>query len=469
MTNIKSVVSSIIFLVLLCIFSCVCLPLSDAFHKDVPITLLFLFIGIFSSIGMTVNSQSRAFSIRFVFYFYCFSFMFCAGITQFATGKFCWEFRPATEEVQAANLYIILFLIIFSISNVKIFKEKNAQKKFSLLLHKQHRFKIIPFMLIEIVLLVCGLYAIIRGGGIKMLFSRESFSAYSFSSIINNTAINQIVSAAITSSCIFCMVLSLNQLKIRKGIQSVLLVGMAAVAMFINVPPLAVPRFSFVCAYGGIFLYFSKWIKKGRRFAYILAFGLLIVFPALNAFRFASGKITLEMIQASMGKIGDNFTNADYDSYTMLVYCLRYVNVYGITYGSQLLGALLFFVPRNIWGSKPMGSGSLIIKSLAPSYINQNVSCSFIGEGYLNWGGLGVCVFAFLLSKISKKADDLYWEKERYIDGCFKNIYSYTALFSLFLFRGDLMSSTAFLTGMIVVTIFLSYLFREQSFVKINK
>ena len=155
MTKIKSVVSSIIFLVLLCIFSCVCLPLSDAFHKDVPITLLFLFIGIFSSIGMTVNSQSRAFSIRFVFYFYCFSFMFCAGITQFATGKFCWEFRPATEEVQAANLYIILFLIIFSISNVKIFKEKNAQKKFSLLLHKQHRFKIIPFMLIEIVLLVC--------------------------------------------------------------------------------------------------------------------------------------------------------------------------------------------------------------------------------------------------------------------------------------------------------------------------
>ena len=41
MTNIKSVVSSIIFLVLLCIFSCVCLPLSDAFHKDVPITLIY--------------------------------------------------------------------------------------------------------------------------------------------------------------------------------------------------------------------------------------------------------------------------------------------------------------------------------------------------------------------------------------------------------------------------------------------
>lgn len=461
MSKTVKTISSSIFFILLCVFACVCLPLGTAFRKDSFVSTLFLTIGFMSAIGMITSSSSRSFSIRFIFYFYCFAFLFCAGITQFATGKFCWAFTPSIQEVERANIYVIVFMFIFAISKIKISRGLSIQKPQRFFSFGKVTFKIVPFLFIELLLLLLGTSAFIRGGGIAMFFSRELFSKNSFVAFIDNKAFGQIVDAVITAGCIFCTILSLNLLK-QKSRYSMILVILSIVTMLINIPPLAVARFSMVSAYGSIFLYFSSWIKKGKRFAYILSFGLLVVFPALNAFRYDGGEITIEVIQKSIGEITSNFTNADYDSYTMLVYSLRYVETYGVTYGRQLVGVLLFFIPRSLWAGKPGGSGSMIIESLAPSYINPNVSCSIIGEGILNFGFLGILLFAFILGKISTKLDDYYWNKTINKDCCFKNIYSYMVFFALFMFRGDLMSTTAFLVGMIVSTIAFSCLFKDK-------
>ena len=389
--------------------------------------------------------------------------MFCAGITQFACKNYCWEFEATRNEVLIANIYIIIFILVFAISRIKIFPQKVVGTK-NITLDGKSQIVCRDGLLfgIEFFMLATGGYAIAKNG-FSILFSRELFGSNSFSSLISNSALRQVVSAIINATCMFCVVLSLNNIKKRRTAKGVLFLIVALIDLLINVPPLAVPRFAFAGIYGGIFLYFSKRLKKGRKFAYILFFGLLVVFPALNAFRYISNGLDLKRINESFGEITNNFTRADYDSYTMLLYSIRYIRTYGITYGKQLLGAILFFIPRTLWSQKPGGSGALIIECLAPSYINPNVSCPIIGEGLINFGFVGVLLFSFVIGKCSKAMDDLYWNKTKKTSDCYNCIYSYITLFSLFMFRGDLMSSIAFLMGMVMITIFLSVLFRKKT------
>ena len=184
----------------------------------------------------------------------------------------------------------------------------------------------------------------------------------------------------------------------------------------------------------------------------------------MNAFRgIYTEDVTWDFIKKSMGTISNNFATADYDAYTMLVYTIRYTREYGITWGRQLLGVLLFFVPRSMWNEKPGGSGATIIEQMAPSYINPNVSCPIIGEGVMNFGFVGVVIFAIALSKVISSLDDAYWNTWRYSDCFEKLMYPVMVLFALFLFRGDLMSSFAYLFGMVISMLGVAYFYRNKS------
>ena len=459
----KNIVSSLIFLIFIIVFICLFVPVDKAYRQDSLITVLFLLMGGLAACGMIISLFSRAFSVRFIFWLFCFAFLFCGGMTQFADNRFCWEFIPTKEEILYANGYILLFMAVFALSGISVLRVKKSRRAaLSRLLESNLRLNTVLFLSLQVILLLCGGYAL-RARGLAILFSRELFDTYSFSSMIASSSIRSVVGAVINSVCMCCAILAMEQFKKRENVRNAFFMVLALITLLIHVPPVAVPRFTFAGVYGGIFLYTFDWIKKGKRFAYILILGLFMIFPMLNAFRYASSDgISLELIRSSIGEVTENFKKADYDAYTMVVYSVRYVQTHGITWGKQLLGAALFFVPRKLWPGKPEGSGSMIISEMAPSYINSNVSCPIVGEGILNFGVAGVLLFSFLLGKIAGKIDRLYWERWNRNRSCGGIMYCYVILFALLLFRGDLMSSTAFLTGMVVTTIAFCFLFRER-------
>jgi hypothetical protein len=43
---------------------------------------------------------------------------------------------------------------------------------------------------------------------------------------------------------------------------------------------------------------------------------------------------------------------------------IKYSEIESITYGRQLVGALLFFVPSSLWPNKPIGSGTLVAENM---------------------------------------------------------------------------------------------------------
>jgi len=82
----------------------------------------------------------------------------------------------------------------------------------------------------------------------------------------------------------------------------------------------------------------------------------------------------------------------------------------------------------------------------------------FPAEGYINFGIIGILLFAFILSLISKITDNWY----KYND--LRLFFSLFVCFHMvFMLRGDLMSSFAYLIG-ILLAIFFVPLFLNRIF-----
>lgn len=451
--------ASVLFVIVFCM---VCLPMEEAIAKNAFIAAQFFAIAIISTIGMLNSTRKNPFSLRMVFWFFCFAFMFCAGITQFAKNAFRWEFVAQENEVITANFYVLIFMIIFALSDMIRSKSKKKRN------HKintakapiRNRRGLTAFILI--VLLIIGLFPIFQSG-FSILFIRSQFEKLSITSYISNGSLGMIVGALLRGSVLSVSLLAIRGFIQRKKFADVVMCIFALSVCFIHLPPLGIPRYTMAYVYGGMFLYATKIAKKKRVLLCILFFGLLVIFPAMNAFRgLYTEVVTWDFIEKSMGNISDNFATADYDAYTMLLYSIRYTREYGITWGRQLLGVLLFFVPRSVWPAKPGGSGATIIEQMAPSYINPNVSCPIIGEGVMNFGFMGVVIFAIVLSKVLSSVDNAYWNTWRHSD-CFGNLmYPVLVLFALFIFRGDLMSSFAYLFGMVVSMLGFAHLYKRK-------
>ena len=202
--------------------------------------------------------------------------------------------------------------------------------------------------------------------------------------------------------------------------------------------PTAVPRFAAAAIYLPFLLVFCPFLQKGQRFSFIMVLGVLVVWPFLNIFRnFSFDKEVTFTLRL------DEFATENFDSFSSLA---RVVCHGIITYGYQLLGVFLFWVPRSIWPSKPVGSGAFMAEEL--NFDFDNVSCNFFAEGYINFGILGLILFACILGCLISKIDNSYWNLYSTKKTNLFNGFYFLALGMLvFIMRGDALSSFAYTIG----------------------
>lgn len=225
------------------------------------------------------------------------------------------------------------------------------------------------------------------------------------------------------------------------------------VLMLIAAPPTGMPRFSAAAMYLPVFLFLFPRFQKKYNFIFLVVLGLLVVFPFLDVFRyFTADGLSLSSFRLSF----DQFEALHFDSYSMFMRVMK-SNV--ITYGRQLLGVLFFFVPRSLWPNKPIGSGHYIGEVEWLEF--TNLSMPFLGEGYINFGIIGVLFFIVVLAFITGKVDSWYW-----LGNGKREIHSsilYIMLLGLFLLvlRGDLMSSFAYVCGFVTSNIVVKKILRH--------
>jgi len=389
-----------------------------------------LIIGFTSLIMIILEARKTMYSLHLIHWLFHFSFFFIAPIIQYLHNKFMWG-NLTSDDLNVlikANILIILWqwvwIIIAIITEKKhIFKENTDE------FGTQIGISSLRFFIL-FVLCVIDLFYFVQIIGFGGLFARGSEKLFS-----DNSSLNQIIYNVGKSLPIVLLVASYyqKQVKQNKKTWSFMILISAVLVLLLNFPT-AVSRFWMATVYIGIILTFFKF-KSKNLFTYLLICGLLILFPILGSTRHASNLNDWINIMLTNGYT-NNILTGDYDAFSMINHTIRYIDIYGVTYGHQLLGALLFFIPRTFWESKPIGSGPTVSEGLGLSF--DNISNPLISEGLINFGLPGLFIFAFLFSFATKKLDLHFWSNGNSI---FKILYPFYIGLFFFMMRGDLLST----------------------------
>lgn len=211
------------------------------------------------------------------------------------------------------------------------------------------------------------------------------------------------------------------------------------VLMLVCLFPTSLARYAIVLYWLPLALLLFPQLYRRHLFVSLMLVGLLFVFPFLGNFRYFSGDISFEF---SLDYL--NTMNFDASQEFMIL-----MNYHFVTYGKQLLGALLFFIPRAIWHGKPVGSGATLA-SLQPGAW-ANISMPFIGEGYINFGVIGVFMFTIVLAVLASLADKTFWgAADLNHRKSFGPFYFVLVGGAVFFMRGDLMSSFSFIVAALI-------------------
>lgn len=203
-------------------------------------------------------------------------------------------------------------------------------------------------------------------------------------------------------------------------------------------------RYNMACIYGAVLILICPTLFDKRGVFPVLFFlAFLVVFPAANAYRSETFALSMfgEAVAGALRNLPHGFCAVDYDAYSMVARTLSYVGDVGTTDGYQLLGALLFFVPRSVWPSKPEGSGNLVC--VAQGQAQLNISSPLPAEGLVNFGIVGLIAFAILAALICRELDSWFAESSSSL----RLFYPFACMLLFFMMRGDLLSSFAFSVG----------------------
>ena len=132
---------------------------------------------------------------------------------------------------------------------------------------------------------------------------------------------------------------------------------------------------------------------------------------------------------------------------------MEYVDNYGFSYGYQLLGGLLFFVPRSIWTVKPYSSGQVIGEYLIGFYDFSfaNISNPLVSESYINFGLVGVLITPIILAFFL-----LYMIRWLNGESYLKKIMAfYFAMHLIFLLRGDFTNGFAYYIAPLLAVVYI--------------
>lgn len=224
----------------------------------------------------------------------------------------------------------------------------------------------------------------------------------------------------------------------RPGV--IVLVGL----MVLTVSPLGIPRTLAGALYIPLLvLAFLPKLAGKYSLLCILTSAILIAAPVADIFRrvLQPG----EVINLAANFNLDYFFAGHFDAFQ------NFVQVVDLGYSSegwQIVGALLFWVPRAVWPGKPIGT-SFDFAEFA-GWRASNVSFPLHADLYVDFGVLGVVVGMFALGFIYKSVDN-YLTKSQTAGGLNRHVFLIAqfelSILGIYLLRGAFLSSLAFTMG----------------------
>lgn len=218
-------------------------------------------------------------------------------------------------------------------------------------------------------------------------------------------------------------------------------------------------------------IFFPFLFNTNKKIFLILLFSLLVLFPLLTiithtkeirdiyGFQYVVNQIDLKFV------LYESFNKLHYDAFANLIASIEYINSFGVSFGKQLFGSILFFLPRSFWLDKPLPSGMEIGNYLIDYHEMwfNNISLPLVAEGLLDFGIVGIILFSFLLARIL-----IFFERWIEEDIFLKKIIGiYFSYHMIYILRGDLMTAVAYFAGpflaIYVLPNFIKFFFKKRN------
>lgn len=430
-----SPVSSLSFFLILAATYAIWIWYADQRASDTPTVLWFACIGIVSLAMLAIDISRHPYSLVSMGWAFLFLFVGVAGTWQFVNDAMLYSDQLATNSTIHAALFAISLWIVFLALGVWL---GSRQLRAGQVVPRRWDRPVGDsgaFVVAATLFSLAIVTYLLSQGGADMLLSREATGA----ALKRKTLAETQLTAALRNFPLY--IFALSALYSRKTGKLKLLVAAQLLLVLLSNSPLAIPRFNVAVVYLGLLLLLLPSFGKGVRFIATFLGAFILVFPFLSIFRRApADEMSAFTALDKAGGLVFGFDSGDYDTFSMIAYTIAYLSDFGSTFGYQLLGPLMFFVPRTIWPDKPIGTGAHILT--AYGYDFTNGSGPLVAEGLINFGLAGVLLFATIFGYLSAKLDRYYWTLSR-LDAQtpFKLFYPFMIPLYFFMNRGDLLSS----------------------------
>lgn len=426
------------------------------------ITGILCVLSFFSATMLSYSLASDGVSLRVIYWFYSFFFLGIIPIFQHSTGL--WRFSVPDWPIPYAVAIIFVGHVSFIIGYKKgvlkqKFKIRPTDKPIAVREVSVPRLILATFISTCITLTLIAIYGFNPSGSVV----REAFG-YQFGPV---ESITEFLVRPTIFFLLLIMVFRLRGQKKSAFIKIILVVLLINILLIIS--PIAGNRsMIFFLYFGLLVLAYPPTPKRSFFYMFVLTFGIV---GSHFQSEFRSFFSTAEINAFSVAYL----FQGHFDGFENLCHIISYTSIHGIVWGWQLLGSIFFYIPRVVWPSKPTGSGDFIAWNYLDSrYVvfDGNIATPLTAEAFLNFHIVGVMIFLFfcgyICSVLDKRYKYLYQlieeKKMSFIELGYSHLVSlifYPVLLGLFLFilRGDLMSGTTFLVGMIIsfsLSIFLT-------------
>lgn len=407
------------------------------------ILITFLINGILGA-SMIVRETLRAsVSLKQIHWIFFTSFFVIAPLNQYVFGYMPWGFDMPKQLFLTTNFILLLWGVLFC-----FFTDTRLSTKSERPVGSGYRqfFKGLPnisraAVCVCLVLSFISLTYFIVFIGLENALARST-AIFEAETQSGSLLINIFVRATPVFSFVFIFVRYR-----QKGDMKFALLAAFIFLLVVDFPT-AMPRYNAAAIYGGLIILIVPALLNHRGLFPLMFFlALVFIFPAINIFRLNEFSLEALFLGISnvLAKLPEGFLTGDYDAYSMVARALYFVEQNGFSWGYQLLGAMLFFVPRSVWTTKPYGSGSLIASSAGQDF--TNLSCPLPAEGLINFGFVGLIAFAVVVALFCRRVDS----RPRTANKGWLLFWPFLCFFFFFLLRGDLMSGLAYTLGYFAV------------------
>lgn len=422
------------------------IPFGRFQRNDRLVLLTFAFNGALWLVLLIAEVNKRAFSFKLIHWSFCLLFFFFAALVQYTNNDFPLVSYREDSVLLRTNLLLTLWTIgVFVGSQVKR-RKRSKLKAFALRPWRGYKAVLVVLTFFNI---GNTIYRISYAGFMNLLARATSGVPYGSSSamaLLVGHCFQALPGIAAAVAVIHC----------RANKRTGWILIMNVVCLLLSYFPTSTARYTAAALYLGLLLVYSKRLKTGRGFILLFLGAFMVILPFLNAFRHDSfSEVAIgAALQRTIRSIPETWLEGDYDAYTMFTLIVDYVGRNSPTWGRQLLGVLLFWIPRTMWPNKPIGSGAFVSGSLGFNF--TNLSAPLPAEGMINFGVVGVFLFALVFGWLMGCLDNAYWEtldKDGKRVRRYDIIYPFVCIMFFFMSRGDLLSSFAYTIGYVAVWI----------------